>query len=242
MSPVFPRFLTVAVLGLAAASTYAQDGGKVPTAWDGVFTAAQAARGQLGYSQHCASCHGADLRGGEGKALAGDRFWADWKETTVDYLLGQISRNMPRSEDGSLAGTLPQAVYADIVAHILEANGFPPGARELTTQASTGVAIVARSGPGELPADAAAHVVGCLAKDGDGWKLVRAARPARLLSGRVPDASRALGDREIALKFVVTRLDKYVGQRMSATGRLIGEGGSGGLNVDTIAPAEGSCE
>lgn len=240
---MFPRFLTVALFALAAVSTYGQESGKVPTAWDGVFSAAQAARGQLAFSQHCASCHGADLRGGEGKALAGDRFWADWKETTVDYLLGQISRNMPRSEDGSLAGTLPPDVYADIVAHILSVNGFPAGARDLTAASSAGVGIVATSGPGELPAEAAAHVVGCLARDADGtWKLVRAPRPARLLSGRAPDASRALGDREIALKFVVTRLDKYVGQRMSATGRLIGEGGSGGLNVDTIAPAAGTCD
>ena len=46
------------MLALAAATSYAQDVGKAATAWDGVLTAAQAARGQVEYSRHCASCHG----------------------------------------------------------------------------------------------------------------------------------------------------------------------------------------
>ncbi len=74
--------------------------------WDGVFTAAQAERGRGFYLANCAECHGGNLEGGEKQALKGDRFWADWQETTVDYMLGRISKNMPFSEDGSLAGTL----------------------------------------------------------------------------------------------------------------------------------------
>src|SRR5688572_9340260 len=112
--------------------------------WDGVFTEAQAERGRVAFSAHCSSCHGVDLRGGESKALRGERFWTDWKETNVDYLLGQIARNMPFTDDGSLAGSLPSATYADIVAHILNTNGFPAGTRELTADASVGVAIIAK--------------------------------------------------------------------------------------------------
>jgi mono/diheme cytochrome c family protein len=97
------------------------------TVWEGVYTDAQATRGRGLYAQHCAECHGADLQGGEGKPLSGDRFWEDWQETSVDYLLGQISRNMPRSEDGSLKGTLGMPTYTDIVAHVLKTNGFPRG-------------------------------------------------------------------------------------------------------------------
>ena len=72
--------------------------------WDGVFTAAQAERGRGFYLANCAECHGSTLQGGEKQALSGARFWADWQETTVDYMLGRISRNMPFSEDGSGAG------------------------------------------------------------------------------------------------------------------------------------------
>ena len=56
--------------------------------WDGIFTDAQAERGRGFFAEHCASCHGGDLRGGESKALVDRRFWSDWQETTVDYLSG----------------------------------------------------------------------------------------------------------------------------------------------------------
>jgi quinoprotein glucose dehydrogenase len=213
------------------------------TVWDGVFTDAQAERGRVSFSANCSNCHGPDLGGGESKALRGERFWRDYKEASVDYLLGQISKNMPFTDDGSLAGTLPAATYADIVAHILKTNGFPAGSRDLTADTSVGVAIIAKEGPGELPAGATAHVVGCLARGAaGGWRLVRGAKPVRVLAGETPDPKRALGTREYPLMFVITRLDSFVGRRMSATGKLIGEGGTGGIEVSTIAPVSELCE
>ena len=109
--------------------------------WDGVFTAAQAERGRGFYLANCAECHGGNLEGGEKQSLKGDRFWADWQESSVDYMLGRISKNMPFSEDGSLAGTLGTPTYVDIVAHILNTNGFPAGSSELTAASSAGVQI-----------------------------------------------------------------------------------------------------
>src|SRR5262245_42339619 len=41
------------------------------TVWDGVFTGAQAERGQSAYRERCQSCHGEKLEGGVGPALAG---------------------------------------------------------------------------------------------------------------------------------------------------------------------------
>jgi quinoprotein glucose dehydrogenase len=223
----------------------AQTAGQAPrSVWDGVFTDAQAERGRVAFSANCASCHGSELRGAESKALRDERFWSDWKETTVDYLLGQISRNMPFSDDGSLAGTLASATYQDIVAHILKTNGFPAGKEDLTRDSSVGVQIIRREGPGELPAGATAHVVGCLARGatGGGWRLVSGAGATRVLSGHTPDPKRALGTREYPLMFVITRLDTFVGRRMSVTGKLIGEGGSGGIEVSTIVPVSERCE
>ena len=212
------------------------------TVWDGVYTDAQADRGRGFFAEHCASCHGADLRGGESKALVDKRFWSDWQETTVDYLFTQISRNMPFSDDGSLAGKLPRTVYVDIVAHILKSNGFPAGQRELTAESTAGVAIVHKDGSRDLPADALAHVVGCLERSGSEWRLVKASRPARVLAGGAVDTKRPLGDRTIVLRFVLTSLQKYVGYRMSATGRLMGEGGADGLNVTSVSPIAQTCE
>jgi hypothetical protein len=213
-----------------------------PSVWDGVFTEPQAERGRGFFAEHCSSCHGSDLRGGEAKALIEKQFWTDWQETTVDYLLGQISKNMPFSEDGSLAGTLGESTYVDIVAHILRSNGFPAGERELTSASSRGVPIVTKDGSAELPAGAQTHVVGCLARGAGGeWQLIKATRPARVTSSGVVQRDKPLGDRVIALRFVLTSLQKFEGYRMSATGRLIGDGGVDGLNVSAITPVAQTC-
>ncbi|MBN9555198.1 MAG: c-type cytochrome, partial [Alphaproteobacteria bacterium] len=52
---------------------------------DGVYTEAQAARGMVQYSQHCAACHGSGLTGnGEAPALVGVEFISNWAGLTVD--------------------------------------------------------------------------------------------------------------------------------------------------------------
>lgn len=216
------------------------------TVWDGVFTGAQADRGRILYAAHCAECHGGALQGAEGKALVGDVFWMDWRESSVGDLLTYVSRNMPFSEDGSLAGTLAAGTYADIVAHILRANEFPAGAQELTASSGVAARIVRKEGSGELPASTLARVVGCLAPRGaDGtWRVVKASppeRPSAAAPQAVPPAGSA-GDREYALKFVLTPLTAMVGHRVSVTGLLIGDGGRDGLNVNTVQSLAPTCE
>ena len=53
---------------------------------------------------------------------------------------------MPRNAPASLADN----VYLDIVAHLLKENGFPAGARELTTDALDGIRV--RAGKTEAAA------------------------------------------------------------------------------------------
>jgi len=55
------------------------------------------------------------------------------------------------------------------------------------------------------------------------------------------DATRPLGNRSMTLKFVLTRLDSFVGQRVSVTGLLIGAGGANGLNVSTVNKVGDAC-
>lgn len=233
---IFSLLLT----GLGAPAVYGQD----RTIWDGVFTAEQAARGGELAREHCARCHGASLDGtADGRSLTGERFWASWTESSVGSLLDYVSRNMPYSMDGSREGSLSEATYFDIVARILDANGLPAGETQLSRDSGMGIAIVPEDGPGELPASTLAQAVGCLERSSGGqWLLTRATRPVRAESAPEPTAAMPLGNREIALMFVLTALDDYVGYRMVARGLLIGDGGVDGLNVTTVKPVAEACE
>src|SRR5215212_9003351 len=49
------------------------------TVQDGVFTDAQATRGQTLYVQQCSSCHGTKLQGVSGPPLQGELFVSHWQ-------------------------------------------------------------------------------------------------------------------------------------------------------------------
>ncbi|NOT64109.1 MAG: PQQ-binding-like beta-propeller repeat protein, partial [Acidobacteria bacterium] len=97
-------------------------------AQSGVYTEAQAARGQAFYAKHCAQCHGQQLEGGSAAALTGNRFLAKWANgKTVDDLFYITRTQMPYGA----AGTLTQQQYLDIVAYQLRVIGYSAGASEL---------------------------------------------------------------------------------------------------------------
>ena len=134
-------------------------------------------------------------------------------------------------------------MYADITAHILSRNELPSGGVELSAATASGVGINRKEGPGELPSGSFVHVAGCLARRADRtWMLQRSSRPARVLDAQDVNAKAPLGDREYALKFVLTALDKFVGHRMSVRASLMGAGGVDGLNVTTIQSVSERCE
>ena len=229
MARVFTTLLAWVAFSLSLTMSGAAQAPASPSVWDGVFTTDQAKKGWTQFQSNCSSCHGTDLEGtADAKALKGDRFRTDWKETTVDYMMERISTSMPFSEDGSLAGSLSEQTYVDIVAHILNTNGFPAGQKELSKDSSKGVQIIRKEGPGDLPATALARIEGCLVKAADGtWHLTKASAPVRVRGGAARPAP-STANREFVLKFVLSPLDKFVGQRLEATGLLIGEGGKDG--------------
>jgi mono/diheme cytochrome c family protein len=209
-----------------------------PTVWDGVFTDAQADRAAGTFSQNCERCHTLASQGT--RPLTGDKFWEGYTQKTVGDLLTFVKTNMPNGQGGSL----PATTYNDLVALILKSNGFPPGKAELTPETVAGVQIIPKDGPGELPGNTLVRIVGCLApKSGADWILTNATVPQRIeKTGAVPeDTTRALGDRSMTLKFVLNRLDSFVGQRMSVTGILIGAGGVNGINVATVNRVAEAC-
>jgi mono/diheme cytochrome c family protein len=210
---------------------------EVRTVWDGVYTDAQAARGTVAFGQSCANCH---TLAPQGKGpLVGEKFWEGFAQRTVGDLLTFVQTNMPNGRGGSL----PASTYSDLVAVILKSNGFPGGMVELAPETVASVQIIPKDGPGELPANSLVRVVGCLARNGNDWVLTSATTPRRAerIGVGPEDASRPLGDRTTTLKFVLTRLDSFVGQRMSVTGMLIGVGGANGINVTTVNPVGETC-
>jgi S-disulfanyl-L-cysteine oxidoreductase SoxD len=208
------------------------------TVWDGVYTDAQAERATAIFGSTCANCHTLTSQGN--RPLSGDKFWEGFTQKSVGDLLTFVSTSMPNNNPG----TLPAATYNDLVALILKSNGFPAGATELAPETAATVQIVRKDGPGELPANTLVRVVGCLAKNGSDWVLTKATAPRRIEStGANPeDATRPLGDRTTTLKFVLTRLDSFVGQRMTVSGLLLGEGGVDGINVTTVNRVAESCQ
>ena len=96
--------------------------------WDGVYTAEQARRGQPLYNQHCASCHGDNLTGGESAPpLAGSDFLSSWNGLSAGELFERIRKTMPLSKPGKLS----REANADILAYMFSANEFPAGRAEL---------------------------------------------------------------------------------------------------------------
>ena len=98
----------------------------------GVYTAAQAMRGEAIYKDQCAACHGEDLAGsGPMPPLAGTDFVKNWKN--VGDLFDKIHSSMPASSPGSLT----EAQTADVIAYILSVGKYPAGQTELEGKMDT---------------------------------------------------------------------------------------------------------
>jgi mono/diheme cytochrome c family protein len=112
---------------IAAASVMAQQ--KAKNVRDGVYTAEQALRGKSGYDGVCARCHGVPLTGsqGNGPTLKGAAFLAHWDNDTLGSLFTKIRDTMPAGSPG----TLTDEVKRQILAYVLQQNGFPGGSTEL---------------------------------------------------------------------------------------------------------------
>jgi mono/diheme cytochrome c family protein len=226
-------FLAAATASLVTAQT------STPrrTVWDGVYTEAQATRGATAFGQNCSGCH---ALAAAGKApLAGDSFWKSFAQKTVGDLFDYVSTNMPNGAPGSLN----ESTYRDIVAVMLKSNDFPAGTTELERATIADVQIIPKDGNTELPANALARVVGCLARSGTDWLVTSATAPERAerVAAGGADAVRPLGGRTIPLKFVITKLDALAGSRVAVSGLLIGAGGVDGINVTAVKRVADKC-
>jgi len=238
------RLVSIALLltsGMSARPPRAQEpaqnaGGK--TVWAGVYTEAQAARGERRYRASCSSCHQDGPRSGEA-------FVRDWSGTDVESLFRRIAASMPPGAPSSLS----DAEYLDIVAYMLRVNAFPAGRDELAADRITGIRIEGRNGPEPVPNFSLMQVVGCLGSGpGADWTLARASEPIRTKNPAAStdeeltaSAQAALGAGTFRLMNVYPRPDAYAGHKVEAKGFLIRDPGGDRINVTSVQSLDARC-
>jgi mono/diheme cytochrome c family protein len=104
------------------------------------FTAEQAAAGRTSYGQVCVACHGADLQTLPNARLVGPDFASRWENRGVNELLSKVRATMPPEGPGAL----PENIYLNVLAYILQQNGANPGTERLTTATRTTIGSIVR--------------------------------------------------------------------------------------------------
>lgn len=101
------------------------------TVWSGVYSEAQAYRGEKVADTTCIGCHGPKLDGGDsGPKLVGETFLANWSSQSVGVLFDWVREAMP----AEAPGTLSRDDTAAVIAYILQLNKMPSGKLDLSTE------------------------------------------------------------------------------------------------------------
>ena len=217
-----------------------------PSVWNGVFTLEQAEHGKAVYTKSCSRCHGEDLAGRRDYPLSGERFIEHWEAHTVDHLYRLIRDSMP--PDG--INTVDPKDKRDIVAYLLQQNGFPAGSTELSLDDDVLATfeISRKNGPGPVKTGALVRATGCLMAQGDAWHLGNATEPEKTAlptqGSAPPSATTAVsGTRTIGLLNVFPSPAAHRSHTMLATGFLMKTGEGDAINVislEMVAPDCGS--
>ena len=108
---------------------------------DGVYSKAQADGAKAQFAKICADCHPfteAGKKKPKDVPLGGETFFENWAGRPLSELATTISLTMPN--DGSAVVSEKEAL--NLVAYILQQNGFPAGKKALDKAAES--AVVAR--------------------------------------------------------------------------------------------------
>jgi mono/diheme cytochrome c family protein len=145
----FVRVLTAFAGLVALACTAGAGAATARSVWDGVYSDAQAARGERLYAEHCVECHAEGMRGASGSPpLVGPPFMFNWDGETLGALYDQVRATMPPGQ----VGLLSDDEMIDALAAILKANAFPAaqsGAELRPDADALGAIAIARTAPSD---------------------------------------------------------------------------------------------
>ena len=132
---LLPPVLLAAVVAASVAGASRAPHRSVPravTAGDSgvLYSAEQAERGKAVFARTCKECH-------ELEEFTGNDFRGKWNGRPVWELYEQIRTTMP---DGN-PGTLAREEYADVLAHLFQANELPAGAAALLPDSAALAAV-----------------------------------------------------------------------------------------------------
>jgi mono/diheme cytochrome c family protein len=117
--------------------------------WDGVFTEAQAKRGQVAYTGPCNRCHGSKLDGAQDEPdmlpsppVAGAKFLRRRDGQPLAALYEYTRATMPANNPGFLT----DQEIVDIIAYMLYVGGAPAGSEELAPDLQSLARVVIQRG------------------------------------------------------------------------------------------------
>jgi alcohol dehydrogenase (cytochrome c) len=129
---------------LYAQAPAGQGRGAAPPA-EALFTSAQAVAGKAGYERSCAGCHGANVDdGNSAPPLRGAAFLGKYAGKPAADLFTYVSTKMPPGNSGGLGA----AEYAQIIAWVLQQNGYTTGRKELAPDAAALASVTIPAPPG----------------------------------------------------------------------------------------------
>jgi mono/diheme cytochrome c family protein len=222
------------------------------TVLDGVFSEAQAKRGQAAYTSHCSVCHGDALDGVSAPALTGNRFIERWREDTLDTIYNYIKDNMPLNRAPGLP-RIPDSDYLDILMHILNVNGYRSGADDLTPDLIGRVILVGKNGPQPVPDGSLVITVGCLSQSREGvWLLFNATEPVRTRRSTASTPAELAASSQRPLGTLIFRLadleavpnftpDSHKGHKMQAKGYVVRQPRAERINLSSIEMLSAEC-
>jgi quinoprotein glucose dehydrogenase len=215
--------------------------------WNGVYTTAQTERGKGSFEKNCSNCHNSNLSGSvRGPALRGERFLKDWGNTSVNALFVKLRDSMPATYPDSVA----EAEKIDILAYLLEANGFPSGKTELPLdQRELEDIQIVQKGEQTASNFALVRMVGCLMPGtGKYWSLTQATEPAVTKDEKPAQtalhdaAGTSLGANTFELLGAVRfEPESHIGQKVEVRGLLYRDPGRNLLNLTSLATTEANC-
>jgi len=138
--------VTLAGTGLALlVSSIPMSSDVVASVWTGIYTEAQARRGELIYPAICGRCHGYKLDGAPDDPdmfstppIAGPKFLRNWNGRSLAALFEYTRTQMPQNNPGFMSDQ--EAV--DVVTYMLLVGGIPAGPIELVPEITALSSIV----------------------------------------------------------------------------------------------------